>query len=58
MYNLKSLQAELDIVVDIYNNTRPHSEIGQLSPVEFERQLIGRELKDRRVLKLHDFNKT
>ena len=36
--DLKSLKRELDIVVKLYNEKRPHSELGNMSPAEFEKQ--------------------
>ena len=35
-HDLKSLKRELDIVVKLYNEKRPHSELGNMSPKEFE----------------------
>ncbi len=37
-YNLKSLKRELHIVVKLYNEKRPHSELGNMSPLEFEKK--------------------
>jgi len=40
-HDLKSLKRELDIVVGLYNEKRPHSELGNMSPVEFEKKQKG-----------------
>jgi len=45
-HDLKSLKKEMDIVVKLYNENRPHSQLGNLTPLEFEKQqevLIGRQ---------------
>ncbi len=36
--DLKSLKRELDVVVRLYNEKRPHSELGNMSPIEFEKK--------------------
>lgn len=38
VYDLKSLKKEMGIVVELYNKNRPHSQLGNLSPLEFEKQ--------------------
>jgi putative transposase len=45
-HDLKSLKKEMNIVVKLYNENRPHSQLGNLTPLEFEKQqevLIGRQ---------------
>lgn len=38
VHDLKSLKKEMDIVVKLYNENRPHSQLGNLTPLEFEKQ--------------------
>lgn len=57
VHDLKSLRRELDIVVKLYNEEKPHSKLGMLTPVEFENQLSKIKMQDRKVLELHDFTK-
>lgn len=48
-HDLKSLKMEMNIVVKLYNENRPHSQLGNLTPLEFEKQqevLIGRQTKE------------
>ncbi len=37
--DLKSLKKEMDRIIKLYNEKRPHSGIGNISPVEFEKKL-------------------
>lgn len=54
--DFKSLCKELDIVVRLYNEERPHSELNDLTPVEFERRLLEQEHNKHPVMELYDFN--
>ena len=58
VYDLKSLQIELKTVVGLYNTVRPHSELGMISPVQFENQLNNMDESRRKVMTLYDFTKT
>jgi hypothetical protein len=42
-HDLKSLKRELDIVVKLYNEERPHSELDDMSPKEFEKNQKSKE---------------
>ncbi len=55
VHDLKSLKAELNMVVELYNRVRPHSKLGMLSPDEFEHKLNEIDVKDRDVMVLYDF---
>lgn len=55
--DLKSLKKELDIVVKLYNECRPHLKLGNLSPVEFERKLVGNKNAITNKLTLFNFEK-
>lgn len=41
VHDLKSLKKEMDIVVKLYNKSRPHSQLGNLTPLEFEKRQEG-----------------
>jgi transposase InsO family protein len=48
-HDLKSLRKEMDIVVKLYNENRPHSQLGNLTPLAFEKQqevLLGGQAKE------------
>ena len=53
--DLKSLKKELDVVVKLYNEQRPHLKLGNLSPVEFEREIATK--KEPEKLELFNFEK-
>lgn len=55
--DLKSLKKEMDIVVKLYNENRPHLKLGGLSPVEFERKLAQEGKQKAKKLKLFNFEK-
>lgn len=38
VHDLRSLKKEMEVVVKLYNNNRPHSQLGNLSPIQFEKQ--------------------
>ncbi|MCK5538392.1 MAG: IS3 family transposase [Bacteroidales bacterium] len=52
---LITLQAALKKVVKLYNETRPHMELGYLSPVKFEKKMMKISEKDRPEMILYDF---
>ena len=56
-YNLKSLKAELKEVVRLYNEERPHSALGGLTPCQFEKQLIKSPDSLKMAMELYDFEK-
>ncbi|RLD77690.1 MAG: IS3 family transposase [Bacteroidetes bacterium] len=54
-HDLKSLKKEMDIVVKLYNEKRPHSQLEDLTPIQFEikqKSLFGKQMKE---LELFDF---
>ena len=53
--DLKSLRKELDTVVVLYNEVRPHSQLGGMAPAQFERQIKNIQIEDREPLLLYDF---
>ncbi len=55
--DLKSLKKELDIVVKLYNEKRPHHKLGNLSPVEFEGKLMEDQNENTNKLTLFNFEK-
>jgi putative transposase len=54
--DLKSLSKDLNYVVKLYNEERPHAELGNLSPVEFERRLLEQEHMKNAVMELYNFD--
>lgn len=54
---LSELIKELDRVVWLYNNERPHSELGYLTPVKFEECISSVSLPERTKMILHDFRR-
>lgn len=54
---LNQLNKALNDVVWIYNNERPHSELGYLAPIEFEKEILSISEEERNAMKLYDFNK-
>lgn len=56
IYSLSSLRQSLKKVVWLYNNQRPHSELGYLTPKEFEEQIVKVELSNRKEMILYDFS--
>lgn len=49
------LSKALDRVVWLYNNERPHSELGNLTPVAFENMVCGQNEDQRKQMVLYDF---
>jgi hypothetical protein len=54
--DFKSLRKDLDRVVKLYNEDRPHAELGDLTPVEFEKRLLEQEYLKNAVMELHNFD--
>jgi len=55
-HDLKSLKKEMEIVVKLYNERRPHSELGNLTPIQFEK--VQKSLcKQTKAITLFDFKK-
>ncbi|MCP4159978.1 MAG: IS3 family transposase [Deltaproteobacteria bacterium] len=55
--DLITLRKELDIVVYLYNYVRPHSQLGKISPMEFERKLKTIPMEKRMIMELYNFEK-
>lgn len=55
--NYQKLRKSLNEAVWLYNNERPHSELGYMTPVDFEKQLEKQKGEERFLMKLYDFNK-
>jgi transposase InsO family protein/transposase-like protein len=53
--NLKSLRKALKNTVRLYNEERPHVELGNLSPVQFEKQLESNPITMKLAMELYDF---
>lgn len=53
--SLKQLKNKLKQVVKLYNEKRPHIELGYLSPINFEKKIIDLPEPGRPKLKLYDF---
>jgi len=53
VHDLKSLKKEMEIVVQLYNKNRPHSKLGNLSPIQFEKE--QEELMDSQTKELQLF---
>lgn len=51
------LSKSLDRAVWLYNNEKPHSELGNMSPVNFETMLLQQNINERKTMVLHDFRK-
>ena len=56
IYNLKSLIKALERAVWLYNQKRPHSELGYLTPVDYENQIRTLNPNKRKTMILYDFN--
>ncbi len=54
-HDLRSLKKEMKIVVELYNEKRPHSELGGLTPVQFETNLRSSSGKQYKEMELFDF---
>jgi len=54
---LGKLKKSLDKVVWLYNNERPHSELGYLSPAKYEDKIATISIGQRYKMKLYDFRK-
>jgi len=55
IFDLPSLNKALKRVVWLYNYTRPHSELGYMTPVEFEKHILKVDLEERKEMILYDF---
>lgn len=55
-FDLKSLRKEVKEVVRLYNEVRPHSELNNLTPSEFEKRLHLSEYKKNAVMELYNFD--
>lgn len=49
------LNKALTRAVWLYNNERPHSELGNMAPVNFEKMLLQQNINERKTMVLHDF---
>lgn len=49
------LSKALDRVVLLYNNEKPHSELGYMTPVNFEKMLLKQKINERKTMVLYDF---
>lgn len=61
-HDLKSLKKEMGIVVKLYNERRPHSELGDLTPIQFEikqKSVSGKQVKEVELFdfKQHEINR-
>lgn len=54
---LSKLKKSLDRVVWLYNNERPHSELGYLSPAKYECKIANTAIGQRYKMELYDFRK-
>jgi len=54
---LGKLKKSLDKVVWLYNNERPHSELGYLSPAKYEDKIANISIGQRYKMELYDFRK-
>lgn len=54
---LNKLKKSLDRVVWLYNNERPHSELGYLSPAKYEDKIANIAIGQRHKMELYDFRK-
>jgi putative transposase len=54
---LNKLKKSLDKVVWLYNNERPHSELGYLSPAKYEDKIANIAIEQRYKMELYDFRK-
>jgi len=54
---LGKLKKSLDKVVWLYNNERPHSELGYLSPAKYEDKIADISIGQRYKMELYDFRK-
>ncbi len=52
---LSKLRKSLSTVVWLYNNKRPHSELGYLSPVKYEKILSSIPIEQREIMVLYNF---
>lgn len=55
VHDLKSLKKEMNIVVKLYNERRPHSKLGNLTPVQFEKQQDELMEKEQKEMSLFNF---
>lgn len=56
IFDLPSLNTALKRVVWLYNYNRPHSELGYMTPVEFEKHILKVDLEERKEMILYDFS--
>ncbi|TCO00611.1 IS3 family transposase [Natronoflexus pectinivorans] len=54
--DLKSLRKELKLVVKLYNEVRPHMELGDLTPIEFERKSLEQAHRKNAEMELYNFD--
>lgn len=57
VYDLQSLKKELKEIVRLYNEERPHSELGGLPPTLFETKLENSPVSINLAMELFDFEK-
>jgi hypothetical protein len=57
IHSLDRLRHKLKEAVILYNEKRPHIELGYLSPIAYEKRIIALSNDDRPVMKLYDFRK-
>lgn len=55
--SLAKLKKSLSEVVWLYNNERPHSELNNMTPVEYERMIVKQKESERIKMELYDFCK-
>ena len=56
IFNLNSLIRALKRTVWLYNHTRPHSELGYLTPVDYEKHIRLINQNKKTIMTLYDFN--
>lgn len=56
IFDLPSLNAALKRVVWLYNYKRPHSELGYMTPIEFEKHIFQVNPEERKEMILYDFS--
>jgi transposase InsO family protein len=56
IFDLPSLNKALKRVIWLYNYNRPHSELGYMTPVEFEKHILKVDIEERKEMILYDFS--